>query len=163
MVDNVQKVEVQAELDASQVKGGANNAAQALRELLTLVNQLETSTRKIFTGQSSNLGRELSALTQHLQEIQRLSALTPNMVGRMNGRIAAGGGATSANNAALQGVLSNIRTDPALQNLRIEREMNKVISARADIYKRIRDVMPSEASASRINKSYREALGAIGD
>jgi TP901 family phage tail tape measure protein len=162
MVDGPQKVGIQAELDASQVKTGAAGAAQALRDLLGLVNQLESQTRSLFTGQSGQLNRQLSDLTRQLQDIQRLP-LQAAQVGRLNRQIAGGGGSTSANNAAMSGVMANIRTDPALQNLKVEGELNKVLAARAEIYRRVREALPDGATALRTSQAYRQALATIGD
>lgn len=162
MVDGPQKVGIQAELDASQVKTGAAGAAQALRDLLGLVNQLENQTRALFTGQSGQLNRQLADLTRQLQEIQRLPVQAAQ-VGRLNRQIAGGGGGTSASNAALGGVMANLRTDPALQNLRLESEVNKVLAARAEIYRRVREALPDGATALRTSQAYRQALATIGD
>lgn len=161
MADNPQKVEVEAELDASQTVRGARDAAKALTEVIAQASKLEAMTRQIFSGQG-NLPKQLEAFTKSLQQVKDLPAQLAQ-VQRAAQKIASGGPAATLQNATVQGVISNIRTDPALQLQRIERETNKVLQARQEIYRRIRAAMPDETSAMRVSAAYRSALNAVGD
>lgn len=161
MVDNAQKVEVEAELDATQTVRGARDAAAELTKVIGKAAELEKLTRSIFTGQG-NLPRELAAFTRMLEQVQALPARMAD-VQRAARNISTGGPATQMRNATLTGAINTIRSDPSLQLMSTERELNKVLSARAEIFKRIRDVMPSDASAMRVSQAYRQALASIGD
>lgn len=162
MVDNAQKVQVTAELNAGQVESEAQKAARAFKTLLTNVRDLEAATKSLFNGNNGTLGRQLADLTRQLQAIQQLPVQAA-AVGRVSRGIASGGGSTMANSAAMAGAMANIRTDPAFQNLQLEREVNKVLGARAEIYRRVREALPDGATALRTSQVYRQALQSIGD
>lgn len=161
MADDPQKVEVETELDASQTVRGAREAAKALTDVISKAAELEKLTRAIFTGQG-NLPKQLQDFTRALQQVQTLPAQMAQ-VQRAARTIASGGPAASLRNATVQGVISNIRNDPALQLQQIERETNRVIQARQEIYRRVRAAMPDETSAMRVSAAYRAALNAVGD
>lgn len=162
MVDNAQKVEVTAELNANQVESEAQKAGRAFRQLLNDVKALEAQTKQLFSGNNGSLGRQLADLTRQLQAIQQLP-LQAQAVNRVSRQISSGGGGTAANSAAMAGTMANIRTDPAFQNLQLEREVNKVLGARAEIYRRVREALPDGATALRTSQVYRQALQSIGD
>lgn len=162
MADTPQKVEVEAELDASQTVRGARQAAAALTEVIAQVGKLEKMTRDIFTGNTGSLPKQLKAFTDSLESVKALPAQLAQ-VQRAARNIASGGPAATMRSATVQGVISNIRNDPALQLQKIEAETNKVIAARGEIYRRVRDAMPDEQSAMRLSSAYRQALSAVGD
>lgn len=162
MVDTPQKVEVEAELDASQTVRGARQAAAALVEVIAQVGKLEQMTRDIFTGKNGSLPKQLKAFTDSIESVKALPAQMAQ-VQRAARAIASGGPSAALRGATVQGVISNIRNDPALQLQKIEAETNKVLQARAEIYRRVREAMPDETSAMRVSNAYRQALSAVGD
>ena len=162
MVDNAQTVQVQAELDASQTVRGAKDASAELLKLIGNVKELEKATRGILTGATGTLPKELAALSQMLSTVQKLPAQM-QQIQRLNRDLSSGGVPASVNAAALRGVQANIRNDPALQQLAVEKDLNKVLNARQEIFRRIRSAMPDAASAQAVSRAYREALGSIGD
>ncbi|AKU43548.1 tape measure protein [Caulobacter phage Seuss] len=161
MADDPQKVEVETELNASQTVRGAREAAAELTKVIAKAAELEKLTRAIFTGQG-NLPKQLQDFTRSLQQVQALPAQLAQ-VQRATRNIASGGPSAALRNATVQGVISNIRTDPALQLQQIERETNRVLQARQEIYRRVRAAMPDENSAMRVSAAYRAALDAVGD
>ena len=161
MADTPQKVEVEAELDASQTVRGARAAAAALTNVINQAQELERVTRSIFSGQG-NLPRQLEAFTKTIQQVQNLPAQISRA--QQSARtLATGGPLAGFQNAALQATISNIRTDPALQLQKIEKETNKVLEARAEIFRRVRSAMPTESSAMHIAGAYRQVLSSLGD
>lgn len=161
MVDNAQKVEIDAELDASATVSGARSVARELTKVIGQAQQLEQLTRQIFST-GGNLPRELQQFTAALEKVQKLPAQMAQ-VQRLQRQLSSGGPAVALQNASMQGVISSLRADPSVQLLRTEQEVNKVLQARGEIYRRIREVLPDDASVTRINKAYREALTSLGD
>lgn len=163
MADTPQKVEVVAELNDTQVVRSAKNAASALGEVIAQVAKLEKMTDQLFSGGGS-LTKKLEGIVTSIQSMQTLAGqVNSGQIARVSKQISSGGVSSSLQNSGLQGVIANIRTDPALQLQKIEQETNKVLSARTEIFRRIRTAMPDSASAMQVTNAYRQALTALGD
>lgn len=151
-----------------QIEGDASDATRAIKKLsaeldmfLHNVEFVESRMRQLFTN---TLPKNLKGLEK---SIRAAGALPPaaefQKLNKLANQMKTGGPGAQFDNALFQGVLNNIRTDKALQALKMETELNKVLSARETLFKRIRAAMPDTADTAAVAKGYREALKAVGD
>lgn len=162
MVDTPQKVQIEAELDASQTARGAEQTARAISQIVNQVRELDRLTNGLL-GNGGSLRAQLAGLVQTIQAAQALPAQYAQMRSVVN-QLRDGTAGTIYRNASMQGVDRAIRAnDAAGQYLRIERAYNEVLANRAELYNRIRREMPGNADERARSVAYRAELRRAGE
>lgn len=161
MANEIEQVEIDVVADAAAATRSSKLVADELARVVQNVGALETKLRNILTGK---LPKEMEQLAGYIRQIQTVQGLPANIraPNRVASVLASGGPAAQLDRAAFQGALSNLRNDKALQALQYEKEANKVLAARAEIYKRIREALPDDASPMQRTNAYRKGLAAVG-
>jgi TP901 family phage tail tape measure protein len=160
MVDK-RDIEFQIEGDASDATSAIKKLSAELDKFLHDVEFVEKRMRQLFTG---TLPKSLQGLEKSIRTAGALpQAAEFQKLNKLANQMKTGGPGAQFDNALFQGVLNNIRTDKALQALKMETELNKVLGARETLFKRIRAAMPDAADTASVAKGYREALKAVGD
>ncbi|MGH6957623.1 MAG: phage tail tape measure protein, partial [Caulobacteraceae bacterium] len=160
MNDDAQNLEFQVEADATQAVRASNSAADSLASVVSKATELEAALRGIFTGV---LPQGMAQLRQYADLMKQVSAMPdPRAFGRATRNLASGGPQTALQRATFQGVLADIKNDPALQRLQYEQQTNKVIEAREKVYQRIRTTLPDDATNMQRVNAYRKALSELG-
>lgn len=146
MVDKSVKVGLQA--DATQAVRSVNDVAAAITPVLTGLLALEERLASITTGKLPGGMKEIRAYIKQLNTLATaLSNINPN---------------TTLKRAAMQGQMAPLRTDAARQILEYDKEVNKVLAAREEIYRRLKAANP-DASRSALLGQYRSTLAGAGE
>lgn len=161
MSDDPQNLEFQVEADATQAVRASNAAAEGLAALVSQANTFEAALRGIFTG---TLPEGLAQLREYAALIKQVEKLPANLrdVSRVAGQLQTGGPAAALQRATFQGALQNMRNDPAVQRLQYEKDANKVLEARRQIYTQLRDTMPEDATLRQRSSTYQKGLSELG-
>lgn len=151
MTDNSpQNVSVQVEADATQAVTSINKVVNELGGIIGKVAQLEASLKRMLGDQLPANLEKTGAKLKYLQEVAKTASL-----------ISKGAPDVQLKSAAFAAERSKIQADGVLQKIKLEKELNKVIEARGEIYKRSQAQLPTNVSERSGVKAYRDNLSTI--
>lgn len=163
MSDSDRRVEIDIEADASQAVRGVQKLST---DLGTVINQIRQIERNLGTSSAEAvkmMQNQTAELVRQLQLMQELPQRVRRAFNEANRQIASGGPEAALANAQTQGFRSQVSADPSVQRLDRERQMNRLIQARYDTYRRMRELLPDGAMPLAQTNAYRQALQAIND
>lgn len=173
MTDNNSEIDVDVVLASGASVAEVNKLALSLGKVFEQGTSLEKSLNTLF---SVKLPKQVAALRQQLEGVLAEAEATAKGIGNVpvrelnrrlgtaTGILKSGGADTAFQTAAQAGEIARIRNDGAARILAAERETNRVLAARAEIYRRIAEQGDLQGSSGgQVNAAYGRAARKLGD
>jgi TP901 family phage tail tape measure protein len=152
------KIDILVEANDVQAVGSINRLAHEVTSLLGNMQAMQRALDNMMSGTAKQAEKLAGVL-----KATNAAVTSQNARGVRNSAqlIAAGDANTQFRNAGRQRVVNDLRADPAYSALQIEKEQNKVAEARLELYRRMRAMMPSNASEKDLTSAWRDVNNAL--